>query len=53
MRIVQDLYYNCGRKNKEIVDITGLNKGTVSKYIKVNIDDYIEECIKRAGLKKD
>ena len=53
MRIVQDLYYNCGRKNKEIVDITGLGKGTVSKYIKIDIDDYIEDCIKRAGLKKD
>ena len=47
------LYYNCGRKNKEIVDITGLGKGTVSKCIKIDIDDYIEDCIKRAGFKKD
>lgn len=30
-----------GKRNKDIVDITGLRKGTVSKYLKIDIEQYI------------
>lgn len=51
MMKVQSLFQE-GKKNKEIVEITGLTKGTVSKYINIDINAYIDEQITKAHLKK-
>lgn len=50
MRIVQDMM-NKGAKNKEIVEFTGLSKGTVSKYSKIDINIYIKTQIDKAKVK--
>lgn len=49
MRIVQDMLSK-GYKNKDIVEFTGLTKGTVSKYSKVDIESYIKEQIEKAKV---
>lgn len=50
MRIVQDMIAK-GHKNKEIVEFTGLTKGTVSKYSNLDIEAYIQLQIRKSGLK--
>lgn len=51
MKIVQDMIKK-GSKNKDIVAATGLTKGTVSKYSKINIEEYIKLQVEKAKIKK-
>lgn len=51
IKIVQDMITK-GAKNKDIVEATGLTKGTVSKYIKIDLEAYIQQQIEKADLKK-
>lgn len=41
-----------GLKNKEITELTGLTKGTVSKYSNIDLKVYIQQQIEKSGLKK-
>ena len=41
-----------GLKNKEITELTGLTKGTVSKYSNIDLEVYIQQQIEKSGLKK-
>lgn len=46
IRAVQNLIKK-GHKNKDIVEITGLTKGTISKYAAIDLDSYIKNRIKK------
>lgn len=50
IKVVQDMVAK-GAKNKEIVEFTGLSKGTVSKYSKIDINIYIKTQIDKAKVK--
>lgn len=49
IKVVQDMVAK-GAKNKDIVEATGLTKGTVSKYIKIDLESYIKAQIKKAKI---
>lgn len=49
IRTVQDMLAQ-GRKNKDIVARTGLTKGTVSKYAKIDLEEYIKIQIEKANI---
>ena len=50
IRIVQQMIEK-GCKNKDIVELTGLTKGTVSKYSKIDLEVYVQLQIKKANIK--
>lgn len=49
IRVVQDMIAK-GFKNKDVVARTGLTKGTVSKYAKIDLEEYIKMQIEKANI---